>query len=115
MPYIVHDDGTAEGFDPFDNEDMRRFDKICARYEDTQNRVFGTLLGAVTYGGVVATAFDRPFRAERVYDAETILNAENPMRALAEAEPVGVVGSFNIFLAANGRGFSKGVQGPDAQ
>lgn len=56
--------------------------------------VSGTLAGAVLYGGVSATAFDRELRAEPVYDGAQALEAG--LRSLPE--PIGVVSDYRVVV-----------------
>ncbi len=54
---------------------------------------YGTLAGAVVHSGVQATAFDKPLRAEPVYNAKEAL--ERPLGAPLP-DPVGLVSSYRV-------------------
>jgi hypothetical protein len=54
---------------------------------------FPTLGGAILYGGVQATAFDQPLKAEPVYNAQEALS--RPL-GTPLPDPVGVVSSYRV-------------------
>lgn len=67
MPFFLHPDGNC-----FYLDWVKDRKEISDRIEKG-DRYFGTLGGAILHGGVEATSFDQPIKAEPVYDTAAAL------------------------------------------
>lgn len=72
--------------------------------------VYGSMAGAVYYGGVIASPFDRALRVETLYDARAGLGLDGP----AEMRPVGTRAAYRLHALGHSRGIdpSRAVHDP---
>ena len=90
MPFFSNGDGSATHLDwVLDRSEILR------RLENKET-YFGTLAGAVLYGGVQATAFDKPLRAVKVYHGTEAMAAVFAHRPLPE--PVGLKSEYRVVV-----------------
>lgn len=100
MPWISNNDGSATYF-PWS-------DQLFLDHVSCGTPWWGTLLGAIQGGGVVASAFDHAMRCEPVYDTVDALAAfPGPLPA-----PVGVQAHYRV-VYANGVTYYRGVHPSD--
>jgi hypothetical protein len=90
MPFFPHGDGSAQYLDWIDDKD-----EITRRIKNKET-YFGTLAGAVLYGGVEATAFDQPIEAVEVYNGTEALEAIFARQPLPK--PVGLQSEYRIVV-----------------